>query len=156
MDNPCREASLLSAFMDGELSVAQATAVRRHLDVCDGCRRQLADLQATDSILKEMEPLEPSPGFERAFRDKMADLEASRRSRWWERYFRPAWRPALAAGLACGIVAAVWVLGGTVANVSPEDRFMAENVEFLKDYDLIDNLDILENWEAIEAMKELS
>jgi anti-sigma factor RsiW len=154
MDNPCQYASLLSAFMDGELSTAQAEAVRRHLESCGGCRRQLADLQATDRALKEMEQLEPSAGFEGAFWDKVAGPKVSGPFHWWERYLRPAWRPALAAALACGVIAGGWIFSATGGRVSPEDRFMADNVEFLINYDLIDNLDILENWEAIDAIKE--
>ena len=156
MDNPCREEMMLSAFMDGELSVAQTQQVRRHLKSCEACQRQLVDLQATDGLIKNLGPLEPSKGFERRFWDKVADLEVSRQTRWWERYSRPAWRPALAAGLVCCVIAGVLTFGGIGVSVSPEDRFMAENVEFLTDFDVIHNLDILENWDEIEAMKELS
>jgi anti-sigma factor RsiW len=154
MNNPCREASLLSAFMDGELSASETQEVRRHLEACGRCRRQLADLQATERILTKMEQPEPSIGFDRAFWDKVADLETSRQIDWWKRYLQPAWGPVLAAGLVCGIIAAGWILNATSDSVSPEDLFMAENIEFLNNYDLIDNLEILENWDAIEAMKE--
>ncbi len=156
MGNPCREETLLSAYMDGALSQADTQQVRRHLESCKACRQQLADLQATDGLLQKLEPLEPSPGFEHTFWRKVAELEEASRPSWWARYTRPVWRPALAAGVAAGLIAGVLIFNSPGTRVSPEDRFMADNVEFLTEYDLIHNLDLLEDWEAIEAMKASS
>jgi hypothetical protein len=107
-------------------------------------------------LIRGMETLEPSAGFERTFWRKVADLEEGHLNPWWSGFLRPVWRPALATGLAAGLVAGVFFFTGMDHGVSPEDQFVAENVEFLNNYDLIQDLDILENWDALEAMKELS
>lgn len=156
MRNPCQDETLLSAFMDGELSENQAQSVRRHLAGCEPCRQLLEELKAADAMIQGLETMEPSADFERTFWRKVNEHQERQRSRWWARWTRPGWRPALAAGLAAGLAIGVFIFNGPDNGVSPEDRFMAENIELLNDYDLIDNLEILENWEALDAMKELS
>ena len=37
--------------------------------------------------------------------------------------------------------------------ITPEEVFIAENMELLQDYDMIDQLDMLEQWKAIDNMK---
>lgn len=156
MRKPCPNEILLSALMDGELSRDEAAAVRRHLDHCDTCRNQLAALTATDSMIQGMASIEPSPDFERLFWQKVARWEARRERRWWTRFWQPVWRPALAVCLTAGLVVAAIYAIGPDRQVSPADRFMADNIDFLNDYDVIQDLEILENWDALEAMKELS
>ncbi len=156
MSNPCKNESLLSALLDGELSEADTLALRRHLQSCEACAQQLAEMAAADEAVHEMETLEPSADFERSFWRKVARWEKRQEARGWTRFLRPTWRPALAAGVVAGLVAGVFILAGPGQGISPDDRFVAENMEFLNDYELIHNLEILENWEALEAMKERS
>lgn len=156
MPNPCQDETLLSAFIDGELSQAEVQSVTRHLESCSACRKKLSELSAADGLIQGLAPIVPSAGFDRTFWGKVADLEEGQQSHWWKRFLRPAWRPALATGLAAGLVAGLFFITGLDKGVSPEDQFVAENVEFLNDYDLIRDLEILQNWEVLEAMKELS
>lgn len=156
MDPKSHVEHLLSAFMDGELSAAQAQAVRQHLAQCDACQQQLAALTAADEMVQGVDAIEPSAGFDRAFWNKVADLETRQANRWWIRLNLTTWRPALAMGLVAGLAMGLFVMQMQEKGVSLEDRFMAENVELLNEYDLIHDLEILENWEALEAMEELS
>lgn len=68
----------LEFFYDGEMTVAQADAFRRHLVECDDCSRGLANLINLDAMGRRY-------------------LSASRRRRWW-----------LAAGALVGMAAGVW------------------------------------------------
>lgn len=156
MGNPCDVEKLLSAFMDGELSEKEVQHVTAHLESCAACRDQLAQLSAADDLIQGLETIEPSADFDRTFWSKVDKLEARRQNRWWMGFLRPNWRPALATGLAAGLVVGVYFFTNLDQGVSPEDRFVAENVEFLNDYELIRDLEILENWEALEAMEEMS
>jgi hypothetical protein len=156
MGNPCQDETLLSAYMDGELTKQQAHNVRQHLQGCESCRRRLAALKTTDTLIQGLAAIEPSVDFDRSFWRKVDDLEARRRNRWWTRWMYPIWRPALATGLAAGLAMGIFILNRPDKGVDIEDRFIAENIELLDDYDLIQNLDILENWDAVEAMKGLS
>ena len=42
---------LLSAYLDGALSQGDHDTVRAHLDGCDRCRAQLADLRSTSRLI---------------------------------------------------------------------------------------------------------
>jgi hypothetical protein len=156
MGNPCQDETLLSAYMDGELTKQQAHNVRQHIQGCESCRRRLADLKTTDTLIQGLEAIEPSVNFDRSFWSKIDRFEARRTNRWWIRWMYPIWRPAFATGLAAGLAMGLFILNSPDKGVDIEDRFITENIELLNDYDLIYNLDILENWNAIEAMKELS
>lgn len=156
MDPKSHVDHLLSAFMDGELPDAQAQAVREHLTHCDACQQQLAALTAADELVRDVDAIEPSAGFERTFWNKVAEMETRQANRWWTRLNLTTWRPALAMGLVAGIAMGLFVMRMQEEGVSLEDRFMADNVELLNDFDLIHDLEILENWEVLEAMEELS
>lgn len=156
MSKLCPVEIQLSAFLDGELSELENQRIKQHLEGCRFCRQALAELSAADGMVQELEVLEPSPGFERAFWRQIADLEEKQQVRWWQHLLRPGWRPVLATGLAAGLVVGLFFITGVDNAVSLEDRFVAENIDFLNDYEVIRDLDILQNWEALEAMEELS
>jgi hypothetical protein len=48
------------------------------------------------------------------------------------------------------------MISGPEPDLSRDEMAIAENMELLMDYDLISHLEILENWDALEAMKERS
>ena len=43
---------------------------------------------------------------------------------------------------------------GGMAPPGIEDVFIAEQIELFQDYEIIDRLDLLENWEAIASLDE--
>lgn len=49
---------LSSAYLDGEVSPAESAFVRRHLDVCESCRAELAELHEARSALRALPTLE--------------------------------------------------------------------------------------------------
>jgi anti-sigma factor RsiW len=154
--DPCKDESLLSALVDGELSPAHSAAVRRHIAACPLCRRRFDALQDGDALIRGMPALEPSAAFDRTFWRKIAELEEHRASRAGLRYLLTGWRPLLAAGLAAGVVAVIFMHGARSKRLSPEELFIARNMELLENYDVIDQMDILEQWDVVENMKEPS
>lgn len=102
----CHQArDLLSPYIDGELPAAERAHLEQHLEQCEDCRSELAELQALVDALGSL-PEEPLPaGFGEALHGRL-----TRRS-WWPRLARllpsrvpshPAWAHALA--VACLVV----------------------------------------------------
>ena len=156
MSQICRNGALLSAFLDGELDNAQMQQILKHLDSCSPCRERLAALVATDKMIQEADGIEPSADFERKFWRNVSELEQRQATFALKQWLQPGWRPAIAISLAAGIAFGIMMLTGPKQDVSLEEMFLADNIEFLEDYDIIRNLDILKNWDALEAMKERS
>ena len=50
----------LSAYLDDALSAVERSAVDAHLDTCADCRRRLAELRATASLIRALPDLVPS------------------------------------------------------------------------------------------------
>ncbi len=156
MIDPCQDETWLSAYLDDELSPADASAVRGHLAGCPVCRQHLADFKAIDEMTRTLPNLEPSDGFERTFWSKVAILEEKRKIPSWLAYLLSGWRPILVGGLTAGLVAGIFALTNPVKQVNRDERFIAENIEFLDDYDLIRHLDLMEEWEELQVMEDQS
>jgi hypothetical protein len=54
---------LLSALLDGAVSVAERQAIEAHLPACAECRRELAELRETVALLKRLPPVHAPAGF---------------------------------------------------------------------------------------------
>ena len=79
-----------SAFIDGALTAAEAANVEAHLARCPACRADLAQLRATVTLVREVEPVQVPDGFAAAVRGRLERLSAvPQRSMW------PRWRLAL-------------------------------------------------------------
>ena len=89
----------LSAWLDGELAPEMAAWVDRHLESCDACLRELAQLEALEQALAAL----PAPAAPPRLPEKVAVRLQRPRRHWWQSM-------ALAASLILGIV-----LGGTLA-----------------------------------------
>jgi anti-sigma factor RsiW len=121
MKRVCRLGRTLTAYADGELSLAQRGRVERHLASCAACARELDSLRASDRILRGTSP--PPPGRERwrAFGMQLSaslddvDREGRRTARTREAlpiYYGAARRRTFALASACAaIVLAILLLG---------------------------------------------
>ncbi len=92
---------LLSAYVDGELAPPEELELRRHLDVCETCQRQVETLLALKGAVAASAETRPVP---HTLRERLATLAKPRTGRFRGR------RPWL-AGLAAGLVLAVGVTG---------------------------------------------
>lgn len=153
--NPCSDSVWLSLFLDGELTPREADAVRRHLTACAACRREMALLAEADDLVRELPVLTPSDTFERTFWQKVEQAEARSPFRKFSHYLVTGWRPILVGGLAGLAAVAIFSLGPH-AQPSSEEVFIATHMELLDEFEVIHNLDLLEAWEALEALEERS
>ncbi len=157
MRQDCPNEKTLSDYLDQALSISRMKGVQYHLEICRECRRKLADLGSAydrmDQMICDLPEVAPSSGFDERFWRKVAQLEKQRnRPTWMERFFF-TWRPLLAAGAAAALVTMFVVFRPSYSDFSREEIFIADHMEMLKDLELIERLDLLENWEVIQAMK---
>ncbi len=81
--------TLLSSYLDGEVSEAEARDIERHLDTCEGCRSELESLRATVGLLRQL----PQLAVPRSFRLREAPGSTRAGPSW-------AWPTRLAASMA--------------------------------------------------------
>lgn len=150
----CQDPTLLSALLDGELAPEQSVAVHSHLKTCEACQRQLDILRKSDAMVQTMAPLTPSADFDNIFWAKIAAQPERKTAGAWLRVLWTGWRSAIVAGLAA---AAAMVIIFVTINVhrgpTPEEVFIAQNMELLKGFDIIGQLDMLQ-LDAMEIMRE--
>lgn len=152
--NPCKNEALLSALLDGELPSTSEAALRRHLETCSLCQERLEMLRQANAVVRDLAPIEPSEGFDRSFWHRIDELE--KRGAAGERHLFRIFRrwPAFAAGLTAASLVFVLIFTGRGGDLTPEEIFIAQNMELLQEYDMIEYLDMLENWDVLEVMKE--
>lgn len=105
----------LSAYVDGELTAAEQSAVSGHLQVCEECRDHLASLRRTVTLVQTLEPVRAPDGFQAQVRAGVERLAArpSQAVRWPA--LRWSWRTA-------GAAAAVLLIGVFTVNVMRGQR----------------------------------
>jgi len=112
MLNHHKASQLLSAYLDGELPVQEAAAVREHLLDCAACREAYEGLRVTKGLLGQLPLADPPAEFWQVVREprpRPVPAPMSWRPVLWR---RPAW--AIAAALVMLALAAVPLFKGTV------------------------------------------
>ena len=151
----------LVPFLREELSAEERARVRAHLDDCEHCRDSMNELAATmQRVSARLEEL-PTPewnAYRRELRLKLA-ARTERRARWW----RPAfvWTSLATAGVAAAALALVlWMRPATPGAAPGVDQLAMEQPEtvdvgLLRNYGMVEKLDLLENYDVIEHLDEL-
>lgn len=155
----------LSAYVDRELDPRAAGKLEAHLSGCPRCREKLAELERVEAVLGAIPGREPSPFLWTRVKAGIDSQAEPARSRPVFARFRMAPVPARVAVVSLFLAVA---LGGVIfslrrAAVKPPaladssgrpgepagvEIAVAENLDLLEDYELIKNLDFLENWEG--------
>jgi hypothetical protein len=157
MVSPCPELEENLVLLHyGDLVGAEHGALQAHVQNCAGCAAYLKDLETVLPLtLKTDEPAENFwADYNRELRQKL-DRAGERRT-WIAAvgdFFQPGWMPALATA---GVVALALTFtvgrGLWSTNETGQDEAaimellpVAENLEFFKAMDVLDNLDLLES-----------
>ncbi len=156
-----------SALMDGELSSEREAAVREHLSHCAACSAHLSSLGEVDDLLLGLQA--PAvPGLlltsikERIRQEGGLDLDlesnpplridrSSARNGSW------TWSVPLAAAAAVLVLLAVVQLGedpgsGQMVNQESTQAVMDEELLFSVDIETIEEMELLEDLDVLEAM----
>lgn len=152
---PCEslEADLV-LFHYGDLASAERDTVQSHINDCVGCAGYLQELGKLMplTISSDEPPQTFWTDYNRELRRKLDKAETS----WWRSLsaiLQPRWLHAALATAAVVVLALTFTLGkgiwpnrGAVDedNALMEELPMAENLEFFKAMDVLDDLDLLE------------
>jgi len=115
----------LVALLDDQLDPARSQPVQAHLAACEACRAELDGLRRALQVVDGLPATEPSP-----------DL------------------PALALGSALAVLALVVVLEIRPGTVEPirDEVMIANHLDLFADYEAIEQLDLLEDLDVLEAL----
>ncbi len=157
----CKLQEELTAYVDEELTPAEAKTVRAHLAACADCRSTEALLRRTVRSLEDLPAFEPSLGLRRAVLDRLDTVPSPpvQRFRGW---LRPGVLVPSAAGLLAAGVLAFFVAGpGARKNLPPElldgtALDVAMNFEVASDYELLglespDDIEVVAHLEELEG-----
>jgi predicted anti-sigma-YlaC factor YlaD len=147
--------------LDGELSQKEKQLVSRHLKDCAVCRKEYEVLKSLDNLLCGFNPIEPSSDFNQRFWKKV-DARAAKKTPWsMLKGFSWGWHPSLVSAAAVMLIVSgsffFYRFVPTTHNSSvpdPMDQLIAQNMTLYSDYEIIENLDLLENWDEIMTMEE--
>ena len=146
MSYKCKYSRYISAFIDGEMPEDRAEVMRLHVEKCAACHEMMLLSLQLDGHVQNMPAIEPSAGFDRAFKRKL-DEQKQKRFEW--SFFTGAfgWRPlaATAAVLLVLISALLVYRGAFVSPLAPDEIMMAGNLDLYENYDMIQHLDLLED-----------
>lgn len=152
MKQTCEYTGRLHLMKDGELSNGEQARVLKHLQHCETCRAEWVSLSRLGRLMRGLDDVSPSAGFDRAFRDKVDAYEQRRPGRLLEWLLtRPARRMLVPVAATLVLCAGVYLSVHTV-NIPPDDMALSDQIDLLEDFDVVEHLDLLENWETINRM----
>jgi len=148
------ESKLADMLLDPEAVPAK---VRTHVAECDGCRRELAELQATMALLDTWKGPEPSPYFLSRLDARMREEREAAPAGWFQRLrarfvYGPAMHVRPLAAMALTVVMLVGggtYLGVTDWNQTAQPAGQAAVVNDLQNLD--NNAQLLDQLEALSS-----
>ena len=96
--------SLLSAYIDGELTGVEMIEIRRHLDGCRGCRDELDDLRAVKRLVGRVQPAQPSADLPGRICASLDQVQPYSLLGAWSALWQPAFRKLSPAVVAVTVV----------------------------------------------------
>ncbi|MGH9573229.1 MAG: anti-sigma factor family protein [Candidatus Acidiferrales bacterium] len=137
----------LVAYLDRRANSAERQEIEQHLTACADCRTRAEQFRALWGVMDELPVIEPSFGFDGRVRQRVA-AEPQRR---WFGWIVPQPRLALSAALLA--VLTVWMVKTSPVNTHTETTTASVQQE---DFNAIQNLDVLENYDVVTSMDALS
>ncbi|HTY61873.1 MAG TPA: zf-HC2 domain-containing protein [Acidobacteriota bacterium] len=153
---------VLDDFLNGKMSGSRSRDMRLHLASCPACASTLSPAERIEILPVLDETLEPSEDFDARFHAELQRRRAamsadfskeSRGSAWF--VWRHPWQLTAVGALAALLAAGIFLRhSGDRYGLSdnPGEIAIAENLNLLQDMAVINNLDLLENFDTIEKM----
>ncbi len=156
----------LELFLTGKLSGERAGLVRSHLASCRQCASRLSAPDRIEALVALDETVEPSDSFAASFRARLEThrlwqgQEKARHAGLWRRLLGWSLPKQLAAAGAVAALLALGVYLGILRTYPPAPAAtvteinIAEILPLLEDMAVITNLDLLEDFDAIQSLNE--
>lgn len=158
MTKHCKYSPYVSDAIDGELSEKMKARLMRHMETCVDCRKMYERFAMIDKEIGTLCEIDPSMDFNRRFW-RALDAQRGKKFRLSFAGLFSGWRPALATAAVLMIIFGTVMLHGNrffnkdiPADNPASELVMAENLDLFEDYDMIDNLPMLEHFDEISAM----
>jgi anti-sigma factor RsiW len=150
------ESKLADMLLDPESVPAK---VQAHVDACEGCRAELAELRATMSLMDAWESPEPSPYFLSKLDARMREERATAPASWLEKLrARLAYGPSMhVRPLAAMALAVVLLLGGgTYLGITDGEKSAVPQPQaYVHDLQTLDNnAQLLEQLDSISSTND--
>lgn len=156
MNKTCRHNTLLHSLMDNELSDKKKRFMEEHLQECALCQAEKASLSTLSGLLKELDDVELSNGFNRSFWNKVDDYEGKKLSGFFGGRVAGRWRIVFAPLLVTLILISGIFMLKKPMTMNYDDIILVEHMDLLDDFDVVNNLDLIENMDVLNQMKEAS
>ncbi|MHC4712298.1 MAG: anti-sigma factor family protein [Planctomycetota bacterium] len=151
----CKYAQDLAAFLDGELTEAEAGNLAAHLETCPDCRERLSLLKRSYGALDLLGEVAVPSGFAERVRSRVR---------------KRSYVPVLVAAAALILAAMVMLHLGerevtvpgpdegqeavVLAGLSDEERAVVENLDLFEDYEILEDLDLFAQFDTLEELEE--
>ena len=143
--NKCKRIrKYLPGFIEGEIEANLKLDIERHLRACPDCRKEKELLARSWAILESWPAVEPSPNFKARFWQEVEALEHRREKISWPYLFKWRLAPVLA------VVSILILTASLFLKVRTERINLVKEMELCQDLELIENMDLLLEWENIE------
>ena len=139
----CNLEAELTAYVDGELSPAQTTAVRLHLGTCADCRSTEALLRRTVQTLEALPSFEPSLALRRSVLHQVEAIPAPLRQRLGS-WLKPTVLVPSVTGLLTAGVLAVLVAKHGAQPTLPLELQDGTALDLAMNYDVVANYEVLD------------
>src|SRR5262245_44555813 len=153
MTHPTTE---LIAYVTQSLAPAERAAIETHLAACADCRRERDEFAAVLANLRRSLPIAPEPHWGQWRAELRARLE-TRSARW--RWLRP-FPAAVSVAMAAGLLAVVWIGYERQLHrpelAAIEEVAVGSRLELVRDYPVLERLDLLEDLELIHDLDRLA
>ncbi len=152
----------LVPYLRGELSAEEGEPLRAHLEGCARCREELASAESVMRELARRIGQIPEPDWA-VYQSQLRRKINARRQGAPVRRWRPglAWASLATAAVAtAAIVLALALLPGprapAVDQLEVEGALADADIGLLRDYPVVEHLDLLENYDVIENLDQLT
>ncbi len=154
--------SAFALYLRGELEASESQHLQEHLAGCDRCRAGLAAAESAISALSRRIEQLPEPDWATYQTELRRKLNARRyrapASRWRHGW---AWASLATAAVATSALVLALVLSAgprtpAVDQLAVEGGLADADIGMLRDYPVVENLDLLENYDVIENLDQLT
>ncbi len=151
----------LVPYLRGELTAEEGERLRTHLEGCARCREELASAESVIREIARRVDQIPEPDwavYQRQLRRKLNAQRGERVRRW-----RPglAWASLATAAVATSAIVLAFALSAgprapAVDQLEVEGALADADIGLLRDYPVVEHLDLLENYDVIENLDQLT